>query len=64
MDPAEQTKLLLEVTTLEGQHEANEADQVQREADETVVRGERRQLRVGEHDMLQQQSVSPGTLAR
>ena len=52
MDPAEQTELLLEVATLERQHEANKADQVQREADETVVRRERRQLGVGEYHML------------
>ena len=54
MHPAEQTKLLLEVPTLERQHKANEADQVQREADETVVCRERRQLGVGEHHMLRQ----------
>ena len=34
MDPAEQTKLLLEVSTLERKHEAHEADRIQREADE------------------------------
>ena len=54
MHPAEQTKLLLEVSTLERQHKANETDQVQREANETVVRREGRQLGVGEHHMLRQ----------
>ena len=53
MDPAEQAELLLEIATLERQHEANKTDQVQREADETVVRCEGRQLCIGEHDMLQ-----------
>lgn len=57
MDPAEQTELLLEVATLERQHEANKADQVQREADETVVRCEGRQLCIGEHDMLQRENT-------
>lgn len=57
MDPAEQTKLLLEVTTLERQHKAHEANQVQRETDETVVRRERRKLCIREHDMLQRQNA-------
>ncbi len=54
MDPAEQPKLLLQVSTLQRQHEADKADEVQHEADETVVRRKWRQLRVGEYDVLKQ----------
>ena len=57
MDPAEQTKLLLEVATLKRQYEANKTDQVQREADKTVVCRKWCQLRVGEHHMLQWQGA-------
>lgn len=53
MDPAEQAELLLQVSTLERQDETDEANQVQRETDESVIRGEGRQLSVGENNMLQ-----------
>lgn len=52
MYPAEQAKLLLEVSALERQNETNETKGVQRETDESVVGGESCQLSVGEDDML------------
>ena len=52
MHPAEETKLLLEVSAFQREHKADETDQIQREADETVVRREWRELGVGKHDML------------
>ena len=52
MHPAEQTELLLEVATFERQHESDESNEVQCEADEAVIRCERGQLGIGEHNVL------------
>ena len=53
MHPAEQTELLLQVPTFKGKHKAHETDQVERETDEAVVRCERRELGIGENNVLE-----------
>lgn len=52
VDPAEQPELLLEITALERQDEADEAKGVEGETNESVVGRKHRQLRVREDDML------------
>lgn len=52
MHPAEQAKLRLEVLTLERVYKADEANGIQREAREAVVRSEEREVPVGEDDVL------------
>ena len=52
MDPAEETELLLQISALEGQHEADEAEGVERKADEAVVGRETSQLGIREDNML------------
>lgn len=52
--PAEEPELLLEVPSLERHDETNETDDVQRETDNPMVRREHGELRICEHDMLQQ----------
>lgn len=52
MYPAEQTKLLLQVSTFEREDETHETNRVQREADEAMVGGETGELSVGKDDVL------------
>jgi hypothetical protein len=51
--PAEETKLLLQVTTLERAYEAHKADTIEHEADETVLIRERSQVGIHKHDVLE-----------
>lgn len=53
MDPAEQTKLLPEVTTLEGHDKAHETKNIERETDKTMAHRESGQLCIGEYNMLE-----------
>ena len=53
VDPAEQGELLAEVLLLEVANETNETDDVEHEADETVVAGERDEVRVDKDDVLE-----------
>ncbi len=52
MDPAEQSKLLLEVALLERHDESHETNSVQHKTDHSVIGGEGEQLRIGENHML------------
>lgn len=54
MYPAEQTELLLEVASLQRHNEAHETNDVQHEADHTMVSREWKELSVGKYNMLQQ----------
>jgi hypothetical protein len=53
VDPAEEPKLLLEVTLLERHDKAHEADCIERKTDNTMVGSERKQLPIGENNMLE-----------
>ena len=53
MHPAEQTELLLEVSSLEGHDETDETERVQAETNHAMVGSEYRQLCIREYDMLQ-----------
>lgn len=52
MNPAEKAELLLQVAFLQRQHEAHEADRIQCEADDAMVRCEWVHIAVGDNDML------------
>ena len=54
MHPAEQTELLLEVSSLEGHDETDETERVQAETNHAMVGSEYRQLCIREYDMLQE----------
>jgi hypothetical protein len=50
--PAEQTKLLLQVTLLEGHDETHETYSVQRKADDPMICRKRKEASFCEHNML------------
>jgi hypothetical protein len=50
--PAEKSKLLFQISLLQGHHKAHEPDGVQSEADDSMVGRKREHLRVREHDVL------------
>lgn len=52
MYPAEQTELLLEVALFQRHNEAHETDSVQREADNSVIGSEWKEVRICEDDVL------------
>ena len=52
MNPAEKTKLLLEIALLQRHNEAHESDDVKGEADHTVVGCERSELSICKDYML------------
>lgn len=52
MNPAEESKLLFEVTLFQGHDKTHEADSVQREADNPVICREKDKLTVAKHHML------------
>ena len=58
MHPTEETKLLLQVSTLERHNEAHESKRVEREADEPVAHSEAGQLGIGEYNMLHEMMSS------
>jgi hypothetical protein len=52
MNPAKEAKLLLKISLLKRHDKAHEADRIKREANNTMVGSERKQLSVSENDML------------
>lgn len=50
--PAEKAKLLLEISLLERHDKAHESDDVESKADHAVVRCKRRELCIGEDNVL------------
>ena len=52
MHPAKEPKLLLEVALFQRHDKAHEPDGVEHEADHAMIGGERKELRISEHDVL------------
>jgi len=52
MNPTEQTKLLLTISLLQRHNETHEANGVQSETDHAVIGNKRKEIRVGENNML------------
>lgn len=63
MNPAEETELLLQVAFLQGHDKAHKSNNVQREADNTVICGKGQEVGVCKDNVLYKKLVNKTTLA-